>query len=158
MKRMAVVFVVLAASFATGCGVILTGTKDDLEISSSPSDAEVHVDGEPRGRTPTTVTVDSTESHTVRVEKSGFRPMAEEVITNVGAAYVILDVVLTGIVGIAIDAATGGWNVLDKDKIHVTLERADEGTRAGDPERRPVSMKGRDDEPDELSEVLPPSR
>ena len=38
----------------------------------------------------------------------------------------ILDILFTGLIGVIVDAATGGWWELSPDDVTITLERADD--------------------------------
>jgi hypothetical protein len=143
---------VCAALFATGCGTLLSGTNEPLTITSEPSGAEVRIDGEKRGRTPLSTSLASTENHTIEVRKDGYREEVATVTSEVNGGYVVLDVLLTGFVGIIIDAATGGWKTMSPNQIAVTLERESSATEQTDDAADPSDTTG------PVSSLGPPAR
>ena len=111
-------------SLTTGCGAIFTGTKEQVRINSSPQGAAVKVDGVNRGQTPTEVTLNSDQSHTIQVEKEGYAASTRRITSSLGAGWLVLDI-LGGFWPIVIDAATGGWHTLERDIITVNLSKSE---------------------------------
>ena len=58
----------------TGCSTILNGTKQRIEVSSTPTAAKVTVDGQERGVTPMTLYMPRKDGHRVKIEAPGYMP------------------------------------------------------------------------------------
>jgi len=128
----------LIALFATvgvmtsGCGVIFTSSHQVVTFDSDPRGAEVILDGMPIGRTPMQVSVDNRRSHMVAFEMEGAYPAMCQLQASVGALWVVLDVLFTGLVGIIIDAATNGWTTLQANACYVRMQYVDSGAGGED--------------------------
>ena len=81
----------------TGCATILASKSKMVPLASTPSGAEVLLDGNPVGVTPMQLKVDHGKSHTVTFRKAGHRDMTCQLSAKTGAGWVVLDV-LTGLV------------------------------------------------------------
>lgn len=70
----------IAAAFASalllsGCATLFTGTSQEVEVDSTPSDASVMVNGRERGTTPTTIEITSPKQGDppeVTIDKEGY--------------------------------------------------------------------------------------
>lgn len=114
----AVAFVILAV--AAGCGTLFNSSTKAVSMSSTPTEAEVFIDGNRMGVTPVTLELDNQENHAVVFRKDGYEDVTCDIQTTVGAGYVILDI-LGGLVPVIIDAATGEWESLDSEVCNVNL-------------------------------------
>jgi hypothetical protein len=126
--RNAVVIPVLciALLFSSGCGVMFQGSNQTVGIHSSPSGATVKgTPGIGEYTTPCSVSLSRKNSYDLTFTKEGYKPVSAYINASVKFGYVLLDVLLTGLVGVIVDAATGGWNGLKPDFISVTLEKED---------------------------------
>lgn len=121
MQKILALFVVLA----TGCGAVFAAKTRPVIVQSTPPDAQVLVDGVPLGTTPTTVPVNNHKNHTVVVRAPGYPDGTCLVNTRVGVVWVVLDIVLTGLIGVVVDAVTGGWSEVDALPCNVNLGGAD---------------------------------
>jgi len=110
----------LICLFGTGCGVLFSGTSEDVQVTSSPPGASVYINGHEMGRTPTVLNLESGRSHYIKVAKRGYHDQSVHLGYSIGAGWVVLDL-LGGFVPLVIDAATGGWNQLDRTTVNVTL-------------------------------------
>jgi hypothetical protein len=93
--------VVAALLLSAGCGTLLN--KREITVRA---DDGVTVDGSSGS-----VTIDQKESHTVRY------PDGSEctIDSGISGAYFVVDLFLTGPIGIIIDAVTGGWKISKSD-------------------------------------------
>ena len=87
---------VLALSSLSGCGAILNGTSSQIPVTSSPDGAQVLV--------------------TFRFPDG--REQIVPVGRDVNGGYIVLDVLVAGILGIVVDAVTGGWSEPEVDPLH----------------------------------------
>ncbi len=118
--------VVVAISMTVGCASLLNDTNPPVSITSNPTNADVYVDGQLMGRTPLTQNMSVKHQHAIVVRKEGYRDGARQIGTHTGALWVILDILL-GLVPIIVDAATGDWQELNRDAVHVELEQEPAG-------------------------------
>jgi hypothetical protein len=70
--------------------VATSGSTATLDISSTPVNADIEVDGSFVGNTPSSFGLGSGE-HTVRISKSGYRPWERKVRTSTGAARLVAE-------------------------------------------------------------------
>ena len=118
-----VVAAALLAAWLSGCALVFKGPNDRLNLSSSVPGAEVLVDGVSRGFTPLTLELKADRAYTLVFRKPGFADQKVVVQNRVGALWVVLDVV-TGLVPLLVDAATGAWYEFDRDDVYVVLTPA----------------------------------
>ena len=124
MMRIAVLLALVSmCTQMTACAAIFKGPDEDVTINSDPSGADVRINGQPRGQTPLTLSLDSDKSYSIKVQKEGFESGHMQLGNEVGAGWVVLDVVLFWtIVPLVVDAATGAWYELDRDTVYIELE------------------------------------
>ncbi|MFS2326420.1 translation initiation factor 2 [Brucella sp. H1_1004] len=107
--KIAIVFAALVT--LTGCGSISRGTTEKVTITSTPADAEISTsNGHSCRRSPCTISVKRKEEFTAYAEKPGYQKGALEIKTKVsggGAAGFAGNVLVGGVIGMGVDAATG---------------------------------------------------
>jgi len=103
-----------------GCATIFSGSYDDVDLSSEPSGAKILVNGKDEGNTPMTVRLKKSKEYTIEFVKDGFQTKSLRMTYGLGAGWLILDI-LSGLVGIIVDAATGNWNSFDYDSYKANL-------------------------------------
>jgi hypothetical protein len=117
-------FVVLCgAVLMSGCASVLGSKQAAFSFNSSPQQAQVFVDGSPMGETPLKVKLSNTKAHTVTFKKDGYQDVSCQLEKGTGAGWVIFDV-LTGLVPVIIDAATGNWTQTKSHECTQTLTPA----------------------------------
>lgn len=119
MKRLCLIAV---AVLATGCASIMHGTSQDVGISSSPTNAKVTVDKIAQGQTPVVAKLSRKDNHIVRLEMDGYAP-AEMTLTRGVSGWVWGNVVFGGLVGLAVDAVSGGLYKLTPEQLQGTLAK-----------------------------------
>lgn len=102
---------------ATGCGTIVNGIHQDLAITSSPGGSSVSIDGVPSGTTPVVVPVKRLHAHVVKVERPGYYPFEASVVPMT-STWEWGNVIFAGLIGLAVDAWTGGMYDLSRESIH----------------------------------------
>jgi hypothetical protein len=95
----------------SGCATLFASHTAQVSFGSDPAGADVLVDGSRVATTPGTVELASNKSHVVTLRKAGYQDATCTLNTNVGAGWIVLDV-LGGLVPVVIDAATSNWNGL----------------------------------------------
>lgn len=104
-----------------GCATIIHGKNQSVEIMSSPHGADVFVDGQPRGTTPLKTDLRRGEPHVVQIQKPGYLTETTMTTTKLNATP-ILNVLLGGAPGLAVDLATGSATDVTPGKVGVSLE------------------------------------
>ncbi len=104
------------------------GGNQDVTFTSTPSQAKVTVDGVNRGVTPVVVKLSRKNEHVVKLELDGYAPY-ETVLTKTVSGWVWGNVVFGGLVGLAVDAGTGGLYKLP-NAVNGSMAQA---TQAGSP-------------------------
>ena len=101
-----------------------------MDVSSSPSGADVVVDGVDQGSTPVTVDLSRQDEHTVKLSLDGYQP--HETIINRKvfgwvAGSIIFGGLIGGLIGLAVDAATGGMYKLSPEQVSAQLDQQTAG-------------------------------
>lgn len=100
----------------TNCGTIMQGSKQQVGISSNPSNADVSINGQSKGTTPVSVDLKRKDSHMIRLELAGYEPY-ETTLTRKTSGWVWGNIVFGGLIGLAVDAAAGGMYKLTPEQI-----------------------------------------
>lgn len=125
LRAVAVVGLVAALS---GRASIMNGTGQAVGISSSPT-AAVTIDGVSHRRTPVVVQLMRKDNHIVRIELEGYQPF-EATLTRSVSGWVWGNIVFGGLIGLAVDAISGGLYKLTPEQVTATLGRTAAATQA----------------------------
>lgn len=112
----------LSATLLASCGSIIHGSRQDVSISSNPSSAVVIINNQEMGKTPLTTTLSRKDHHSVRVELDGFLPY-ETKFTRKVDGWIAGNIIFGGLIGLAVDAITGGMYKLTPDQIQAEMHR-----------------------------------
>jgi len=107
-----------------GCASITRGSKDTLVVNSDPSGAKVSLSIGLSGKTPCAFKVSRKGGFLVKIEKEGYETIELQVVGQIsggGAAGMAGNVILGGIIGAGVDAATGATKDLKPNPIDVKL-------------------------------------
>lgn len=111
----------LAATLTlTGCASIMHGTSQDVGISSTPTNALVTVDNMPLGNTPVVAKLSRKDNHIVHLAIDGYAP-ADLTLTRSTSGWVWGNIVFGGLIGLAVDAMSGGLYNLTPDQLTTQL-------------------------------------
>jgi len=106
----------------TGCGSIIHGTEQKITFSSKPAGAQVLYDGSVRGITPCQVSLKRRPlTNIVVIRKDGFADQEIKIKTGVSMWALLGNVVIGGIPGWIIDAATGSFGQIYTETFEVDL-------------------------------------
>jgi len=122
--RIAVLGVVAVALLSSGCAAVLGAKQKDFDLTSTPQGADVFLNGNRLGTTPVKAKLSNTEAHTFVFKKAGFKDATCQLSKGTGGGWVVLDV-LTGLVPVIIDAATGSWSQTKGNSCSGALEPVD---------------------------------
>lgn len=126
MKRHApIVLTALSCLFlVTGCATITRGTTEALVIESTPAGADVEVSTGVKCKTPCSLEMKRKSNVTLDISKSGFDPVRVNVLSQIaaaGAAGMAGNVILGGLIGAGVDAASGATRQLTPNPVTVVL-------------------------------------
>jgi uncharacterized protein YceK len=105
-----------------GCATILHGTKEQVGISSVPSGATVTVDNKLLGATPIVANLSRKNSHIIKIAMNGFEPV-EMTVTRHLSGWIAGNIIFGGLIGLAVDAITGGMYKLTPEQVAATLQK-----------------------------------
>jgi hypothetical protein len=104
----------------TACATIMHGSSQDVGISSNPTGATVTIDNQSPGQTPYIAHLSRKDNHVVKVDLAGYAP-AELTLTRKTSGWVWGNILFGGIIGLAVDAMTGGLYNLTPEQLSATL-------------------------------------
>lgn len=108
----------------TGCATITRGSTEALVVESEPSGAQVQLSNGMKGTTPTSFKVKRKNNLTITVSKPGYETASINVTSQMaGAGGVAMagNVLVGGIIGVAIDASSGATKELKPNPVKITL-------------------------------------
>ena len=120
MNFLRIVVVLGILSLISSCALIFKGDSSRVIFTSNPSQATVLVDGVNIGTTTTTATLKTNKSYTITFQKAGFADRSFVLTNRIGTLWIVLDV-LSGLLPLVIDAATGAWYEFDTTNVNVDL-------------------------------------
>jgi hypothetical protein len=112
----------LVIGFLAACATIMHGTKQGVGISSTPSSASVTINNMPRGMTPLVADLSRRDNHIVKIVLDGYMPF-ETTLTRKVSGWVWGNVLFGGLIGLAVDAITGGLYNLTPEQIAGVLQK-----------------------------------
>ncbi|MBI1195677.1 MAG: PEGA domain-containing protein [Gammaproteobacteria bacterium] len=98
------------------------GTSQKVGISSSPSGAMVAVDNKPLGNTPLFADLARGEEHVVSIEMAGYEK-SELTLTKSVSGWVWGNILFGGLIGLAVDAISGGLYTLSPEQLNAELRK-----------------------------------
>ena len=104
----------------TNCATIIHGSKQDVSIASNPSKAVVTIDNVEKGMTPITLRLARKDHHTIQINLDGYMPY-ETKLTRKVDGWLAGNIVFGGLIGLIVDASTGGMYKLTPDQIQAEL-------------------------------------
>lgn len=119
------VFLALAVVLG-GCATVTRGTTNQIQITSEPSGATVRTSLNHTCTTPCTLTVERKSEFSVVFTMDGFKEQIIEVKTQVagaGVAGIAGNVIVGGVVGMGVDAATGSTLEHVPNPVHAVLQK-----------------------------------
>lgn len=116
----------LCGATLSACATVTRGANDVLEINTTPAGAQVQTsNGLSCGSTPCGLKMKRRSELTVKITREGCIPV-EVAVSNrtagAGGAALAGNVLVGGVIGLGVDAATGASQELVPNPIEVTLE------------------------------------
>jgi hypothetical protein len=116
----ALVLVSVLAVLALACATIIHGSSQEVSISSQPTGAAVTVDNQVLGNTPVVAHLKRKDNHNIVVKMAGYQPF-ELATTRGTSGWVWGNIVFGGLIGLAVDAITGGLYNVKPDQVSAQL-------------------------------------
>lgn len=112
----------IAVFLLSGCASMISTGDQEIAIRSEPAGAEVWVDGLRRGVTPMMLELDrQSDDRKLSLQKSGYETY-ETVLDSAFNGVVLGNILLGGIIGLAVDGMTGAFWRYDVDSIDAELK------------------------------------
>ena len=108
MKRSEFVLAVALAGLSAGCGAMFGGSRQTVHVDASPPSSVTVVQTGMTQNTPTTISLPRKDNYVLTFEKDGYEPKKVEVQRKMRGGILVLDILFTGLLGVVVDAATGG--------------------------------------------------
>jgi hypothetical protein len=127
---------------SAGCGTLFNGTRQSVTAQSAPDGAKISV--EPGGAhytTPATMSLERKQDYHLTFSKGGYQPATLDVEHHMNGGILVLDI-LAGLVGVIVDAATGGWNKLTPSTLQAVLTKTHASIEGAQSIRVSVVIKG----------------
>ncbi|MBW7886814.1 MAG: PEGA domain-containing protein [Bacteroidetes bacterium] len=105
-----------------GCATIMHGSSQKVGISSSPTGAKVTVDGKILGDAPLFANLGRGDEHIITLELPGYQK-SQFTITKSVSGWVWGNIIFGGLIGLAIDAVSGGLYDLSPEQINAELKK-----------------------------------
>lgn len=125
LKSLPIITICIAFT-VSGCATITRGSIDVLNIQTTPSGAQVQTsNGFSCDSTPCALKMPRKSEFVVSITKPGCRPIDVNVThktANAGGAAIAGNVLLGGVIGLGVDAATGASQDLTPNPVNVALE------------------------------------
>lgn len=118
MRSIVVLALVIALS---GCAAIFGSKQKNFDLRSTPTGAEVFLDGARVGTTPFKINLSNQKEHTFVFRQAGYKDVTCQLAKGTGGGWVVADILL-GLVPVIIDAATGAWSQTQGDSCMASME------------------------------------
>lgn len=120
MKKLILVLLAFSFMLYSGCATIFSGSNEDITFNSEPQGAKLIINGANHGITPVTIKLKKGVDYAVEFVKEGFENKSLRVTYGLGVHWLILDI-LSGLIGVIVDASTGNWNEFDMSEYKATM-------------------------------------
>ena len=125
MSSRMISMLISVAMLASGCATITRGSSEVLVIDTDPPGAAATLSSGHYCKTPCSIELKRKNNVHVKLEKDGYEFVETDInsqISNAGAAGMAGNVLLGGLIGVGVDAATGATKQLVPNPLKVKLE------------------------------------
>jgi len=132
-RRLAPAIGIVLSLAVAGCATITRGSTQALTIDSAPLGATASLSNGERCTTPCTLKLKRKHPLAVEVCKAGYQPVITQILSQIagaGAAGMAGNVLVGGLIGVGVDAATGATKDLTPNPLSVTLVAGEPGCLA----------------------------
>ena len=120
-----IVTLTLASTFLFGCAGVIHGTKQAVSFDSTPTGAEVFIDGNSMGFTPLAVKLKKNKYDSIMIKKAGYKTVTRELekeLDSIAFLNIIWDSSTT-------DLITGAAYEYEPNKYNFNLEKDSEAKK-----------------------------
>lgn len=104
----------------SACATIIHSPRQQVAISSTPAGATISIDNREVGKTPLVTKLARKDEHVLRIELAGYQPF-QATLTRKVSGWVWGNIVFGGLVGLAVDAVSGGMYELRPEQVSAAL-------------------------------------
>ena len=108
---------------AASCATIIHGKDQSVGINSVPTGATVLVDNTDVGVTPVVAHLTRKDNHVVSIKMAGFEP-TQVAVTRQVSGWVAGNIIFGGLIGLAVDAMSGGMYRLTPEQVAANLNKS----------------------------------
>ena len=119
-KLIVLITVLLCVPFLYGFATIVSGTKQNITINSSPSGAEVVIDGFVKGLTPLSIDIKRKKNQSITIKKEGYQSQTLSLAYEFNKTF-WGNALVGGLIGSSIDSSTGATIEYEPSSFHITL-------------------------------------
>ncbi len=118
---------ILAIFWLSGCATIMHGSSQEIGIQSRPSGAKVIIDNIEFGKTPVVAKLSRKDNHIVHITLEGYQDF-DATITRSTSGWVWGNIVFGGLIGLAVDAISGGLYKLTPEQVESVMAKQGMGS------------------------------
>ncbi len=124
MRTVQVVAACVLLITGTGCGAIMHGSRQDIDVQSSPAGAMIETSPSTGVyTTPSRLSLERKNNYVLTFTSPGYTPATFNIHNSIGTGTVIADVLLTGLIGVVVDGLSGSWYGLNPESATVSMTR-----------------------------------
>ena len=110
----------------SGSGTLMGGTTQTISVATVPSSATLTtVPSSGQFTTPASLELERKNSYTLVATRDGYTEARAQLQRKMRTGPLLADIFLTGLLGVIVDAATGGWYQLTPENVTISLEQLD---------------------------------
>ncbi|WP_407478317.1 PEGA domain-containing protein [Elizabethkingia meningoseptica] len=140
MKKKFLIFGFSTLLLTTSCATIVSGSKQTVNFTSTPSEATVLIDGVEVGKTPFETKLERKSVHSVVIKLDGYQPY-ETKLTKQFNAWYLGNILFGGIIGLVVDPITGAIYNLTPKQVNAQLAQGTAFKKSKDGISIAVSLK-----------------
>lgn len=119
MKKLYIFLLPFALSLSN-CATIIHGSKQQMIVTCEPRVASVFINGLAVGKTPLITKLNRKDRHLIKVELEGYEPYEVHIDRKLDG-WILGNILFGGLIGVAVDIATGGMYRLSPKDIFPEL-------------------------------------
>lgn len=125
MKMKKLIPYTLLLMFFCSCASIINTSRQYVPITSNPPGATVSLNGKEFGKTPTGINMKrKNKEHILNLTLDGYEPYQTNLVRVVDG-WIIGNIVIGGLIGLGIDAISGGMYHLNPKRIDIPLKQVE---------------------------------
>jgi hypothetical protein len=122
VRNYLILLILLTGLLCLSCATIVHGVNQPVNFNSQPSGATVTIDGNKLDKTPCLLELERKNSHLVEITLEGYETKTIQIKKKL-SGWVAGNILLGGLIGLAIDAITGAMYKLEPEFVSVELEK-----------------------------------